>query len=629
MKHIVEMGKISFHKQKNFPILILIIANFIIIPFILTHYGESWDENHQYNHYADHALKAYGTWFKEGRSEGIIESSGAAKDLHGPAYIMTVEILARLVSRDGPDWLKTDIRHFMHFLTFQIGLFSLYTICRRWLNTLTSLGTTLLFMTQPVFWGHGIINPKDMPFAALFLLSISLGLQMYDHIYPSVWEQVSTTWTSLDARTKRRVGIIVSVWVISVIILFAGTKTISDLSISTINHAYANPNSNLAAIVSKVAKNFGVVPADIYIQKLFMFLLRLRGAYAVIGAIFVIRMLVNKFRAGVRLLGFPVLLAGFALGYITSMRIAGPLAGILVVIYFLGRAGRKAFLPVLVYGFISIVSMYLTWPYLWGDPAGRLFDSLQVMSAFPWQQQVLFNGARYTADALPNTYLAVLFAIQLTEPVWVLFFAGMAVAVIGFIKRREYGWLLLLLSGWFIIPFIIFSIGGFSFYDNFRQVLFILPPVFLMAGVVLSKIRQTKWQVALIVLVLLPGIMDGIRLHPYEYIYYNRFVGGVNGAQRRFELDYWATSYREAAEYVNSVAQPNSYIWVEGPAHIFGTYARKDLKVLDAYDPELLNQEHYLVTLTRYDLHLLIEPDADVVYTVSRDGAPLAVVKKP
>jgi len=33
--------------------------------------------------------------------------------------------------------------------------------------------------------------------------------------------------------------------------------------------------------------------------------------------------------------------------------------------------------------------------------------------------------------------------------------------------------------------------------------------------------------------------------------------------------------------------------------------------------------------LTRYDLHLVIEPDADVVYTVSRDGAPLAVIKKP
>jgi hypothetical protein len=160
-------------------------------------------------------------------------------------------------------------------------------------------------------------------------------------------------------------------------------------------------------------------------------------------------------------------------------------------------------------------------------------------------------------------------------------------------------------------------------------VLFILPPVFLMAGVAFSAIKQPKWQVALIALAILPGIMDGIRLHPYEYIYYNRFIGGVNGAQRRFELDYWATSYREAAEYVNSVAQPNSYVWVEGPAHIFEIYAREDLKVLDAYNPELTDQEYYFVALSRYDLHLVLAPDAEVIHTISRDGAPLTVIKKP
>ena len=629
MSRVTEPGKFSFLKHRNFPILILILLNLLIAPFILLDYGESWDENHQYNHYADHALNAYGAWFREGRSEGIIESSGAAKDLHGPAYVMTVELLTRFVSRDGPDSLKTDIRHFFHFLTFQIGLFSLYAICRRWLDEWSSLGATMLFMTQPVFWGHGFINPKDMPFAALFLLSISLGLQMYDYIFPSVWDRLTKAWSSLDSRAKRKVGFTVSLWALSIVILFAGTRIISDLTINTINQAYADPNSITAVLFSKVAKNLGVVPSEIYIQKLYMLLLRLRGIYTVLGTVLVIRMVFRKFQAGLQLLGFPVLFAGFVLGFITSMRIAGPLAGILVVIYLLTRSGRKAIVPIVVYSFVSIASMYLTWPYLWGDPAGRLSDSLRIMSAFPWEQQVLFNGVRYAANALPRSYLPVLFFVQLTEPVWILFFIGVAVSIVGFAKRREYGWLLFLLSFWFIIPFTVFSVGGFSFYDNFRQVLFILPPVFLMTGVALSKIKKPKWRITLIALVILPGVVDGIRLHPYEYIYYNRFIGGVNGAQKRFELDYWATSYREAAEYVNSIAKPNSYVWVEGPAHIFETYARDDLKVLDAYDPEILIQEHYLVTLTRYDLNLLIEPDAEIIHVISRDGAALTVVKKP
>ena len=604
-------------------------ANMILIPFILTHYGESWDERHQYEQYANHALQSYVTWFQEGRSEGITEASGVAKGLHGPAFVMTVELLTRFVSNLNSSWRETDIRHFFHFITFQIGLFSLYIISRRWLSPLASFGTTLLYMTQPVFWGHGIINPKDMPFASLFLLSIALSLRMYDYLYDGVWEQVSTSWAALEPRRKRTIGLVVSIWALSIVGLFAGTKAISDISTNIINNAYASPNSTAIPLLSQVAKNFGSVPAGIYIQKLFIFLLRLRGIYTILSTTVVLWLLSKRFKSGLRLLGPPMLFAGFALGFATSMRNAGPLAGILIVIYILTRAGKKAILPISIYGFISLASMYITWPYLWGDPIGRLLESLQVMSAFPREQQVLFNGMYYPSNALPFTYLPVLLAIQLTEPVWVLFLAGVTVAVIGFIKKREYGGILLLLLGWFIIPILGFIIFRPSLYDNFRQVLFILPPIFLMAGVVFSKIKRPVWQIALIALVILPGIVDGIRLHPYEYIYYNRFIGGVNGAQRRFELDYWGTSYREAANYVNSIAPANAYVYVEGPAHIFNSFARRDLKVLDAYEPELEGQEYYFVALSRYNLDEVISPDAEIIYTVSVDGAPLTVIKKP
>ena len=37
-------------------------------------------------------------------------------------------------------------------------------------------------------------------------------------------------------------------------------------------------------------------------------------------------------------------------------------------------------------------------------------------------------------------------------------------------------------------------------------------------------------------------------LHPDQYVYYNAFVGGVDGAQRKFKLDYWANSYAEAVQ---------------------------------------------------------------------------------
>ena len=35
------------------------------------------------------------------------------------------------------------------------------------------------------------------------------------------------------------------------------------------------------------------------------------------------------------------------------------------------------------------------------------------------------------------------------------------------------------------------------------------------------------------------------RLHPDQYVYYNAFIGGIEGAQGLFKLDYWANSYDE------------------------------------------------------------------------------------
>jgi hypothetical protein len=44
-------------------------------------------------------------------------------------------------------------------------------------------------------------------------------------------------------------------------------------------------------------------------------------------------------------------------------------------------------------------------------------------------------------------------------------------------------------------------------------------------------------------------VMDAVtlvRLHPYEYLFYNPLVGGIEGASRRYDLDYWFASMPEA-----------------------------------------------------------------------------------
>jgi len=274
--------------------------------------------------------------------------------------------------------------------------------------------------------------------------------------------------------------------------------------------------------------------------------------------------------------------------------------------------------------------MYMTWPYLWPDPLGHLIESIRVMSQYPWRGIVLFNGTTYASTDLPASYLPVLLAIQFTETAWMLIAAGMGLALFGTIRRQAASRdLLILVLVLCALPLAWFILARVPLYDNFRQVVFLLPPLFMLAGLVFDRIKRMPILVALIALAVLPGIIEGARLHPYEYIYYNRLVGGVQGAFRRYELDYWGTSYREAADYLNRAAPANAAIWVEGPAHLLQEYVRPDLKVYSTYESERSEHYDYVVALTRFNLDLQSYPDAPIQSVIERQGALLTVIKKP
>ena len=93
-------------------------------------------------------------------------------------------------------------------------------------------------------------------------------------------------------------------------------------------------------------------------------------------------------------------------------------------------------------------------------------------------------------------------------------------------------------------------------FDGMRHFIFVLPLIAVAAA--LSPIRACDPAGAPSVLAadlcrcsLIYGIAHisiMAMLHPDQYVYYNAFVGGVEGAQRKFKLDYWANSYAEAVQ---------------------------------------------------------------------------------
>src|SRR5215216_3540232 len=362
---------------------------------------------------------------------------------------------------------------------------------------------------------------------------------------------------------------------------------------------------------------------------------------------------------------FSTIIPAIFLGITTAIRVLGPLAGLLVLAYGIWKAGRKVtgFLaPLLFYGIIAVLTMVITWPFLWENPIARFVEVFSFMSDNPTQLSVLFAGQVYRAGELPRSYLPFMLATTLTEPVWPLFFFGIVVAYWKFLKQNRNlrasfresasadGWRglrtsldlttttnsivsLTLVLLWFVILVAYVLLRRPSMYDGLRHFLFILPPIFIFTGFAfefLIDYIDSSWLYAgLMFLLLVPGILGMLRLHPYEYTYYNSFIGGTGGAFRQYETDYWLTCYKEAAEALNQELTRPVNLYVHREAYIADYYANKNLAVheLRGAMDQVLPGDYVLVnTRTNEDRRLF--KDASPVLQIGRGNAIFCEIKQ-
>ncbi|HMB25149.1 MAG TPA: hypothetical protein VKP08_20040, partial [Anaerolineales bacterium] len=414
--------------KQNRPLIILLLLSFVIAILTLNNYGESWDEMKLYR-YADDSLEAYGTWFRH----GMIPVTGDRFENYGPAFLMVTRLITKALTRIIPGLKSVDVQHLVYFVMFLLGMWAFHQLAARWMSRNAAFGATLLFMSQPVFWGHAFINPKDIPLLSLFLLAVYLGLRMHDTIFRSgtgsVFDSVSTAWKELTPRTRRLlIGAALS-WLVFLLIFFGGTPLIHQWIDNAVRAAARGEPSLLPLIATRIQR----IAPEIYIEKFFVLFLRVRlvAFLLVTGAL--IWFYRRRFPSVLRTLGL-ILPAGIIIGLAVSIRIFGAWAGVLVAGYILWKSGLKSWLVIAVYALIGILAMYLTWPYLWPDPLGHFWETVTIMSNHPWPSSVLFNGETYRANNLPGYYVPLLLVIQLTEPVWVLFLAGLAAAIYGAVK---------------------------------------------------------------------------------------------------------------------------------------------------------------------------------------------------
>jgi len=628
-------------RSRLLPVMLLIVFSLVVGFLTIRDYGASWDELLIFK-YAERSIHAYSEWLRT----GDVPFTGNTFDNFGPFYVTLVAMITRFFQWLNPGWLAADIRHLLYFITFQAGVYGFYVLSKRWLRNWAAFGATVLFLTQPLLWGHAFISPKDIPFMIFFLLSILLGFRMVDAILTPLKhargvqenktsiDLVVRAWKETPGRPRRLVLAVTVIWLLIIIILFGGTNIFNDAIGNLVREAVMGGKQPfIGSLITRIAADIHQAPVEVYIQRSLVLFLRLKIIYFVLSGAVVAWMYKSKFPSMVHLLHPSVIGAGVMLGLTTSIRILGPIAGLLVCLYALAKIGKRAIPVLLIYTGIAICITYLTWPFLWPDPINRFIESFGVMSKYPWEGQVLFNSELYASNGLPVAYLPLLLALQFTEPVWVLFTLGVIIVACVFLKNREKGDLLLLLVFWFALPLSGLIVSHSPLYDNFRQIFFILPIVFVTCGLALEKIfeaaRRPVFKGIILAALVLPGIIQGIQLHPYEYVYYNSLIGGTQGAFRRFELDYWCISFREAANFLNQAAPPNARVLVVGPAHTLEPFIREDIKVFSDNAEENNSADYqYAVITTRYNWDLANFPDAEQIFSIQRSGAVFSVVRQ-
>ncbi|MEX0323547.1 MAG: hypothetical protein AB3N63_15400 [Puniceicoccaceae bacterium] len=272
-----------------------------------------------------------------------------------------------------------------------------------------------------------------------------------------------------------------------------------------------------------------------------------------------------------------VILAGIAIGVTAASRIGGLVLmcylalflGLKLIAYVresgispvLGDFIRKQAPRFALAGVLAIFILLIYWPSGQFSPFTRADETLQAITHFDWNMPVLFEGSYFEAPDLPFYYIIKMILVKVPVVILLLSAAGAVMAVRffredGLLKsNKKLPLVLLIFSILFPVLYAIFRDS--VLYNGLRHFLFILPPVAIFAAwgalqahaaVEEKSPRMVRPAMGLCALLILLPVVQMVRLHPYQYIYYNELAGGTAGAARRYETDYWCTVYKELAD---------------------------------------------------------------------------------
>ncbi|MDP2337986.1 MAG: tetratricopeptide repeat protein [Bacteroidota bacterium] len=283
-----------------------------------------------------------------------------------------------------------------------------------------------------------------------------------------------------------------------------------------------------------------------------------------------------------------------------------------------------------------------TWPYALQNPLLNPWKSYQVMTHFPVTVRQIFEGRFDWSDFHPWYYLPKYMAITIP----VIVFSGLAAFFLN--TRKNYTSSqrvqLILLGFTILFPIIFVILKNSNLYGSWRHFLFVYPGIILISALgiqaFLIRFKQRLIRNATIGILMVLSFHP-LRFmaanHPYYYLYYNQFTGGLKGAYGNYETDYYYHSMREGAEWLQEYLKnkPNKSEIIVGGNFPSQWYFRQNKDIKFVYFPYQNRSQYdwdYAIIANSYippfQLKNKIWPPSNTIHAIFVDGVPVCAVIK-
>ena len=205
------------------------------------------------------------------------------------------------------------------------------------------------------------------------------------------------------------------------------------------------------------------------------------------------------------------------------------------------------------------------WPFALDNPISNPMTALAEMSDYATRVGIrqLYDGAIVWSEDLPDYY--TLHYISMTTPIVVLL--GVLFFFV-FIRKKEnkntFFWKFALFFA-FIFPIFYIFYKESMVYSGWRHTLFTYPTLLVCSAMgfeyLIRQFKAQKTQVIImscIPILAIHPLVHFVKNSPFQYIYFNEFIGSVDKMVGKYENDYYYHSSKQAYEWLKENVEVDS-----------------------------------------------------------------------